>query len=73
MGKLKEAMLEEGHEEEQGEIMGLAIVKSYNYCEEYNSNSGKTQMKDGHRYLKQGYIDGFLAGFTYKFTGDKDL
>jgi len=38
-----------------------------------NTNSGQTQMKDGYRYLKEGYIDGFLAGFAYKITGDKDL
>ena len=53
-------------------VEDIAIVKSYAYCEEYNSNSGQTQMKDGYRYLKQGYIDGFMAGFTHKFTGDID-
>jgi hypothetical protein len=52
-------------------LYDIAIVKSYTYCEEYNSNSGQTQMKDGYRYLKQGYIDGFLAGFTYKLTGEE--
>jgi hypothetical protein len=50
-------------------LYNIALVKSYNYCEEYDSNSGQTQIKDGHRYLKQGYIDGFLAGFAHKMGG----
>ncbi len=60
-------------EVKEGSITDIATVKSYAYCEEYNTNSGQTQMKDGYRYLKEGYIDGFLAGFAYKITGDKDL
>jgi hypothetical protein len=50
-------------------LIDIALVKSYAYCEEYNSTSGQTQMKDGYRYLKQGYVDGFLAGFAHRMGG----
>jgi hypothetical protein len=53
-------------------LYNIASVKSYNYCEEYNPSSGQTQMKDGYRYLKQGYIDGFLAGIAHRLTGGND-
>jgi hypothetical protein len=54
-------------------IYKIASVKAYNYCEEYNPVSGQTEQKRGYLLLKEGYVDGFLAGFTYKLTGDKDL
>ena len=54
-------------------IYKIAAVKAYNYCEEYNPISGQTEQKRGYLLLKEGYVDGFLAGFTYKLTGDKDL
>lgn len=60
-------------EVEEGSINDIAIVKSYAYCDEYNTNTGKVEPKQGARFLKEGYIDGFLAGFAYKITGDKDL
>ena len=50
-------------------LINIAMVKSYTYCEEYEPNSGRTQMKDGHLYLKQGYIDGFLDGFAHRLIG----
>ena len=54
-------------------LYSIASVKAYNYSQEYNQYSGQAEDKEGYPYLKQGYIDGFLAGFTYKLTGDKDL
>ena len=48
----------------------IAKVKSYVYCEEYNPRSGQTEEKHGSSFLKQGYIDGFIAGFTHKLTGE---
>ena len=54
-------------------LYDIALVKSYAYCDEYNTNTGKVEPKQGARFLKEGYIDGFLAGFAYKITGDKDL
>lgn len=48
-------------------LTDIAIVKSYTYCEQYDTNSGRVKEKEGSFYLKQGYIDGFLAGFAHKF------
>lgn len=50
-------------------LYDIALVKSYNYCEEYNKTTGRTEERYGARLLKEGYIDGFMAGFAYKFTG----
>jgi hypothetical protein len=49
----------------------IALVKSYAYCEEYDSTSGKVNERHGSALLKAGYIDGFLAGFAHKLTGEK--
>lgn len=48
----------------------IASTKGYNYCQEYNSRSGQVENKEGHLYLKLGYVDGFLAGFAHRLTGD---
>lgn len=50
-------------------IYNIALVKSYAYCDEYNPSTGKVELKAGHWFLKDGYVDGFMAGFAYKFTG----
>jgi hypothetical protein len=66
-------------EEEIAEIRGIeqvdvslydiAAVKAYNYCEEYNIATGRVEERGGARLLKEGYIDGFLAGFAHKMGG----
>jgi hypothetical protein len=48
----------------------IAQVKSYAYCGEYNPTDGLVYEKTGANFLKQGYIDGFIAGFTHKLTGE---
>jgi len=53
-------------------LYDIALVKSYAYCEAYNPTNGRCEPKQGERYLKEGYIDGFMAGFAYKFTGDTE-
>ena len=50
-------------------LYNIAIVKSYAYGEEYDSNSGRTQEKSGSKYLREGYVDGFLAGFAHRMSG----
>ena len=60
-------------EEVQAGIMGLAIVKAHAFSQEYNPNSGKVEDRANYHALKEGYTAGFLAGFVYKLTGDKDL
>ena len=49
----------------------IAQVKAYAYCEEYNPTTGQTEQKRGYLLLKEGYVDGFLAGFAHRLTGDK--
>jgi len=51
-------------------LMDIALVKSYIYQMEYDPNSGREVEKQGAWYLKQGYVDGFLAGFAHRLTGD---
>jgi hypothetical protein len=51
-------------------LYSIAAVKAYNFCEEYNPTTGQVQDKDGYRFLKEGYIAGFLAGFEHKLTGE---
>lgn len=47
----------------------IALVKSYSFTQEYNPISGQVEDKHGYSLLKEGYIAGFMAGFTYRLTG----
>ena len=53
-------------------LYNIASVKAYNYCMEYDRYSGREVEKLGSMYLKQGYIEGFLAGVTHRLTGGND-
>lgn len=53
----------------QRALIDIALVKAYNYCDEYNPTSGRTEPKLGHTYLKQGFVDGFLAGVAFRMSG----
>ena len=57
-------------EQKQYALIDIALVKSYIYQIEYDPNSGREVEKQGARYLKQGYIDGFLAGFAHRLGGE---
>ena len=48
----------------------IAMTKAWNFSMEYNPTSGREQERAGFDYLKEGYIEGFLAGFAYKFEGE---
>lgn len=50
-------------------LYNIAAVKAFAYCEEYNTATGRTEERNGARFLKEGYIDGFLAGFAHRLTG----
>jgi hypothetical protein len=56
-------------DEEQYALIDIALVKSYAYCEEYNTATGRVEERGGARLLKQGYVDGFLAGFAHRMSG----
>lgn len=63
--------LDHDQAEEDLTLYTIARVKAYNYCEEYNPYTGRTEQKRGYLLLKEGYVDGFMAGFTHKLTGEK--
>ena len=48
-------------------LIDIAMVKAWNFCIEYDTNSGREVERTGAPYLKEGYIEGFLAGFAHKF------
>ena len=48
-------------------LLDIAMVKAWNFSMEYDTCSGREKERDGYPYLKEGYIEGFLAGFAYKF------
>jgi hypothetical protein len=58
--------------DKQPTLYEIALVKSYSFTQEYNPVSGQVQDRDGYRFLKEGYIAGFLAGFAHKLTGGHD-
>jgi hypothetical protein len=66
----EQAIAEKGAWADGITLYTIASVKSYNYMMEYDPNSGSEVEKSGSNFLKQGYIDGFIAGFTHKLTGD---
>jgi hypothetical protein len=59
-------------QETEQALIDIALVKAYNYCQEYNPSSGQTQNKVGARLLKEGYVDGFLAGVVFRMSGGND-
>ena len=75
MDKLKEIMIDANTEllkrkaKEKHTLYDIALVKSYAYCEEYNTATGRTEERNGARFLKEGFVDGFLAGFAHKMGG----
>jgi hypothetical protein len=58
---------------EKYNILNIAMVKSYMYSMEYDPTSGREVEKHGYHFLKQGYIDGFLDGFTHRLVGDEEF
>jgi len=73
MGKLKQAMIDEMDDDTEGNLTGLAIVKAHAFAQEYNPTNGRIEDRPNYHALKEGYTEGFLAGFVYKITGDTEL
>lgn len=53
-------------------LLDIAINRGYIYSQEYDPCSGRVVDKEGHAYLKQGYVEGFLAGFAYRMGGGNE-
>jgi len=58
-----------GIEQEDVSLADIAIVKAHAYAQEYNTYTGRVEDKANYHALKQGYQDGFLAGFAHKMGG----
>ena len=56
-------------EKSQPTLYEIALVKSYVFTQEYNPYSGRVEDRDGYRFLKEGYIEGFLAGVAHRMGG----
>jgi hypothetical protein len=52
-------------------VLDIAMVKAWNFCMEYDKVSGREVERTGAVFLKEGYIEGFLAGFSHKFGDDE--
>jgi hypothetical protein len=50
-------------------IIDIAITKGHSYAQGYNTYLGKIEDREGYMYLKQGFTDGFLAGFAHRMVG----
>jgi hypothetical protein len=50
----------------------IARTKAHNYAQEYNPYTGQVNEKANYHALREGYIDGFLAGFKHRLTGGND-
>ena len=48
----------------------IAIVKAHAYAQEYNPSTGRVEDKHNYHALKEGYMAGFLDGFTYRLTNN---
>ena len=48
-------------------LLDIAMVKAWNFGMEYDKVSGREVERLGFPYLKEGFIEGFLAGFAHKF------
>lgn len=77
MGKLKQAMIDkeelfnEENREEYYSLLNIAQIKGFDFAQEYDPHSGTVKDRLGFTYLKEGYIEGFLAGFNFRFTGEE--
>lgn len=49
-------------------IEDIAITKAHAYAQEYNTRTGMVEDKPHYHALKEGYMAGFLEGFSHRFT-----
>ena len=50
-------------------LLDIAITKGHAYAQGYNTYIGRIEDREGYHHLKQGYQDGFLAGFAFRMGG----
>jgi hypothetical protein len=49
-------------------LYDIASTKAWNYTLEYNPSTGMVSPKHNSAELKEGYMAGFLEGFSYRLT-----
>jgi hypothetical protein len=52
-------------------VEDIGIVKAHAFAQKYNPSTGQVEDRPNYHALKEGYTAGFMAGFAYKFTGEK--
>jgi hypothetical protein len=50
----------------------IARTKAHAFAQEYNPYTGQVEDKANYHALRDGYINGFLAGFKHRLTGGSD-
>jgi hypothetical protein len=75
MGKLKQTLIDQENPllttfTSTPTLTEIAMVKAWNFCMEYDPYSGRETERAGSNHLKEGYIEGFLAGFAHKFESE---
>ena len=49
-------------------LYDIASTKAHAYAQEYNTHTGRVVDKPNYHALKEGYMAGFLDGFSYRLT-----
>jgi len=59
---------EEPHERYNPTMYDIASVKAHVFAQEYDKTTGVVSPRHNYHALKEGYIAGFLEGFSHRFT-----
>jgi len=60
------------HEQWKFTLYDIASTRAHAYAQEYNTSTGRVEDKPNYHALKEGYTEGFLEGFSYRFTTTND-
>lgn len=58
------------YEQYTATLEDIAITKAHAYAQEYNGHTGRVEDKPNYHALKEGYMAGFLDGFTHRLTNN---
>jgi len=59
---------EEPHERYNPTMYDIASVKAHVFAQEYDKTTGVVSPRHNYHALKEGYMAGFLEGFSHRFT-----
>lgn len=61
--------IEENHQyQNELTLYDIARNKGHAYAQQYNEHTGRVEDKPDYHSLKEGYMAGFLEGFSHRFT-----